>query len=166
MSDSLKKLNNMNKSFYDQAIREHDEGDVSLSFKLMEKAANGGDLDACYMLALWYNIGDKTLIDFEKYEFWINKIVDLAKSNNSEAQWKLSNMLRFSDLVTFNLEDSNLLIEKAAKNNHPEAQHTLGYFYEFGASNYPQDLLLANYWYQRAFKNNNPETIYNYGVVF
>ena len=71
---------------------------------------------------------------------------------------------RFANLLPLNIERANYWLERAAEGGYGEAQHHLAWYFETGQYDYPVDLATAQKWYQRAFEQEHPETLYLYAV--
>ena len=142
----------------------YDSDNESLALRLMEECAEAGDPVACYTAALWYKNGEGTAVNPARRDYWIARLEELAQQGSLEAQWELSGMHRWGDLLRQNIECANDWLERAAEGGYGEAQHLLAWYYETGQYNYPIDPNEAAMWYQRAFEQENPETLYLFAV--
>lgn len=147
-----------------RAMYAYDANDDAQAFRLMEACAERGDPIACTMAARWCQKGEGTAVDLERCAHWIGRLQALADEGNPEAQWELSCMRRWGDIVSLDIKIANYWLERAAKDGHGEAQHHLAWYYETGQYGYPVDPAEANAWYERAFALGNPETLYIYAL--
>ena len=146
------------------AMDAYDADNSALALRLMEKCAESGDPVACYTMALWHGNGEGTKPSVEQQAYWLRRLEALAECGNAEAQWDLSARLRWGDLVPLDLGLANSWLERAANAGYGAAQHHLGWYYETGQFGYPVDALAATEWYQRAFAQGHPETLYLFAV--
>jgi uncharacterized protein len=147
-----------------EAMAAYDADDASLALRLMEQCAQAGDPVACHTTALWYKNGEGAAADSRRCAYWTQRLEMLAEDENLVAQWEVSCNLRWGVLLSFNIERANYWLERAAEGGYGEAQHHLAWYYEFGQYDYPHDLVAAQEWYQRAFEQEHPETLYLYAV--
>ncbi|WP_269633884.1 tetratricopeptide repeat protein [Pelomonas sp. BJYL3] len=143
-----------------EAMAAYDADNESLALRLMERCAEAGDPVACYMTALWYKNGEGAPPDSMLCTYWLQRLEQLAEDGNLVAQYELSGMHRWGDLLPLNVELANRWLERAAEGGYGEAQHHLAWYYEFGEYDYPADKVAAESWYQRAFEQGHPETLY------
>lgn len=143
----------------------YNNNDINTAALLMKECALSGELRACYMMALWLSNEEiSNSFDNENEIFWLKKIEKAAQDGNLEAQWDWSCKLRWGNLVEVNIDEANYWLEKAAEGGFGEAQHHLAWYYESGQYGYPIDPLAAQKWYQRAFEQGHPETLYLYAT--
>ena len=135
-----------------------------LALRLMEECAEQGDPVACFTTALWYCNGEGAPVDMKRCSHWLTRLEELAERGNLEAQWETSAKYRWANLVPLNIERANYWLERAAEGGYGEAQHHLAWYYEFGQYDYPVDPVEAAKWYQRAFEQEHPETLYLYAI--
>lgn len=147
-----------------EAMDAYDEGRAGEALRLMEECAQQGDPIACFTTALWYRNGEGTPKSVERSAEWLARLEALAEQGNTEAQWELGQHYRFANLVSLNIERANYWLERAAEGGYGEAQHHLAWYFEYGQYDYPVDPGEAAKWYQRAFEQENPETLYMYAV--
>jgi len=147
-----------------EAMAAYDSDDEPLALRLMEQCAEAGDPVACYTTALWYKNGEGAPADSRRCAYWLQRLEQLAEDGNLVAQYELSGMYRWGDLLPLNVELANHWLERAATGGHGEAQHHLAWYCEFGQYDYPVDPTEAAKWYQRAFEQGHPETLYLYAV--
>ena len=84
------------------------------------------------MAALWCQKGEGTAVDPERCAHWIERLQALADDGNLEAQWELSCMQRWGDIVSLDIRIANHWLERAAKGGYGEAQHLLAWYYQTG----------------------------------
>ena len=142
----------------------YNENKSELALRLMEACALSGDALACYMAALWRRNGEGAPVDAEQSEKWLTRLEELAYQGNITAQWELGQQYRFGDLLPLDVQRANYWLERAAESGCGAAQHHLGWFYETGQYEYPVDPKAAELWYQRAFAQEYPETLYLYAI--
>lgn len=145
-------------------MQAYDAGQSEMALRLMEKCAELGDPAACFMAALWYHDGDGVPQDLERCARWLARHEELADRGNLEAQWDIGQNYRFSNLLPRDIERANYWLERAAEGGSGEAQHHLAWYYETGQYSYPLDPVEAANWYQRAFEQGHPETLYLYAT--
>lgn len=146
------------------AMDASDAGCQTEAVKLMERCAMTGEPVACYFMALWYRDGDGVPVDAAESQRWMSELVRIAKSGNAEAQWELGQFLRFGNVFTCNVVSANYWLEQAANNGCGEAQHHLAWYLEAGQYGYAMNIETAERWYQRAFAQGHPETLYLYAL--
>jgi len=147
-----------------EAMAAYDSDNESTALRLMEQCAEAGDPVACYTTALWYKNGEGAPADLRRCAYWMQRLEQLAQDDNLLAQWELSCKLRWGALLPLNIERANYWLERAAGNGCGEAQHHLAWYYETGQYDYPVDKAVAESWYQKAFEQEHPETLYLFAV--
>lgn len=146
------------------AMSAYDDGDAALALKLMEQCAESGDPVACYTAALWRKHGESGATDLVRCAFWLNRLEDLAQGGDAMAQYELSGMYRWGDLLEQEVRLANHWLERSAENGHGEAQHHLAWYHETGQYGYSVDRAVAASWYRRAFEQGHPETLYLFAM--
>lgn len=149
---------------FKKAMKAFDAYDDGRALRLMRECAEAGDPVACYEVALFYRTGVGTPVDHEQSSHWIQRLVELAEDGNLEAQAKLSGMLRWGDLLPVDIERANYWLERAAEGGWSDSQHDLASYYEGGHYGYPLDPGCASSWYERAFEQEHPETLYMFAI--
>ena len=142
----------------------YDDDQPELALRLMEECAKQDDPVACFTTALWYRHGEGVPMNLERSAQWLARLEELAEQGNLEAQWDVGQNYRFANLLPLNIERANYWLERAAEGGYGEAQHHLAWYFETGQYDYPVDLAAAQKWYQRAFEQEHPETLYLYAV--
>jgi TPR repeat protein len=142
----------------------YNDSQPDLAFKMMEECAQEGDPVACYMAALWSREGDGIPANPERSEHWMAELEQIAASGNAEAQWELGQHYRFGDLWPEDITQANSWLEQAAANGCAEAQHHLGWYLETGQYGYEIDAAAARAWYEKALKQQHPETLYLFAM--
>lgn len=140
---------------------ERDEADLAL--RLMEECAEAGDPRACFIAALWHR-RESSSKGMERSKRWLDRLEALANEGDQEAQWELGQNYRFANLLSLDIERANYWLQQAAEGGHGEAQHHLAWYYETGQYDYPVDRVESAKWYQRAFDQEHPETLYLYAL--
>jgi TPR repeat protein len=146
------------------AIDAYDDDHAKQALRLMEECAQQGDPVACYMTALWYGNGEGVPADVVARDSWMQRLKTLAEQGHVEAQWELSGKYRWGNLLPLNIKQANFWLERAAEGGYGEAQHHLAWYFETGQYDYRVDHDAAKMWYQRAFDQEHPETLYMFAV--
>jgi TPR repeat protein len=146
------------------ATEAFDNGDAERALRLMEQCAEEDDPVACFTVALWYRNGDGTAVDIKRSEQWMARLEQLADQGNIEGQWELGQHYRFGNLFPKDIARANYWLERSADSGYPEAQHHLAWYLETGQYGYPVDREAAEIWYQRAFQQEHPETLYTFAL--
>jgi uncharacterized protein len=149
---------------FQAAILAYDLHDESRALHLMEQCALSDDAAACFMMALWCAGKEGMPVDKARSEHWLQRFVELAEDGNLEAAWDLGQNYRFGNLLQQDVGLANYWLGRAAEGGHAEAQHHLAWFYETGQYNYPINQALAEDWYQKAFEQGHPETLYLFAM--
>lgn len=142
----------------------YDEGREREAFDLMEACAGSGDPVACYLAAWWSLNGEGIKPDAERSKKWLGALLELAESDQPEAQWELSSKYRWGNLFPIDEQRANHWLERAAKNGWGEAQHHLAWYLETGQYGYVVDREASETWYRRAFEQEHPETLYTFAL--
>jgi len=145
-------------------MRAYDNGDTRVALRLMEECAGNGDPIACFTAALWYCGEEGIPADPARSQHWLARLEHLAEEGSLEAQWELGQQHRFGNVLAKSIGRANHWLERAAEGGHGEAQHHLAWYFETGQYGYPLDPAAAADWYQRAFKQENPETLYLFAM--
>jgi uncharacterized protein len=147
-----------------QALAAYNADDTSLALRLMEECAESDEAAACFLMALWCAGKEGMPVDEERSSHWLGVFKELAEQGDLEAQWDLAQNYRFGNLLRQDSRLANEWLERAANGGHGEAQHHLAWYYETGQHGYPLDKALAESWYQKAFEQEHPETLYLFAV--
>jgi len=147
-----------------EAMNAYDDDQPERAVRLMEACAEEGDPMACFTTALWYRNGEGVPVDMERSAHWLARLEEIAEQGNPEAQWDVGQNYRFGNLLPLDIERANYWLERAAECGYGEAQHHLAWYYEFGQYYYPVNTTEAAKWYQRAFEQEHPETLYLFAV--
>lgn len=146
------------------AMEAYEADDEALALKLMEECARGNDPVACFTTALWYQEGVGASRSRERCQHWLDQLQAIATEGNTEAQWELGQHFRYGNLLPLDIDRANNLLELAAQGGCGEAQHHLAWYMETGQYGYLIDPVSAAAWYQRAFEQRHPETLYLYAA--
>ena len=149
---------------FSAAMKAYDQDRNEEALQLMEQSAENGDPVACYLVAFWYSNGEGTPVNLKRSAEWLHRLEVLAEGGNSEAQWEIGQHCRFGNLLSLDIERANYWLEIAAENGWGEAQHHLAWYLETGLYGYAQDKQAAEQWYQRAFEQEHPETLYTFAL--
>ncbi len=147
-----------------EAMNAYDADKLECALLLMEECAEQGDPVACFTTALWYRNGEGAPINLKRSAYWLARLEKIAEAGNIEAEWELGQHYRFGNLFPLNIERANHWLEQAADGGCGEAQHHLAWFLETGQYGYPVDPSAAAMWYQRAFEQEHPETLYMFAI--
>jgi TPR repeat protein len=146
------------------AMNAYDEYRNEEALRLMENCAERGDPVACYLAALWYRNGEGAKVDLKRSNELMGRLELLAQGGDNEAQWELSCKFRWGNLISIDIAQANHWLETAAEGGHGDAQHHLAWYLETGQYGYAQDKQAAERWYQRAFQQEHPETLYTFAL--
>jgi len=142
----------------------YNKGLTEVALARMEACARNGDPVACYLAAVWCSNGEGAKPDSERAQQWLIQLEQLAQGGDLEAQWEIGQHYRFGDLLPLDIARANYWLERAAEAGYPEAQHHLAWFVETGQYGYPVDQKTSESWYQRAFEQRHPETLYRFAI--
>ena len=132
---------------------------VGHAFGWYLRAAEAGDAEAQYMLALQYEQGLRIEgADLEKAEYWYRKA---AENGYSLAQFRLALVLQQRGDAEA-LAEAAALLRGAAEQGMPDAQYNLAIALETGRG-VPADADAARDWYRKAAEQGLPEAQYNLG---
>jgi uncharacterized protein len=149
---------------FQSALAAYDANDLERALKLMEECAAEGDPKACALAASWHRDSEFPSATPKRSDEWLARFVQLAEEGNVEAQWDVGQSFRFGDLLPLDIEQANDWLERAAEGGSGDAQHHLAWFYEHGLYGYPIDRKKSEEWYERALKQEHPETLYLYAI--
>lgn len=153
----------MSSDKFKAAMKAYDDDRLDEAMQLMEACAREDDPVACYMMALWHREAD--LPDtLQRSAYWLKRLEQLAEQGNPQAQWELGQLFRFGDLEPCDVGKANDWLIRAAESGSPDAQHHLAWFLEFGQDGFPLDKAEAARWYEMAFGQDHPETIYLHAI--
>jgi uncharacterized protein len=147
-----------------KSMQAYDDGQLELALRLMEECAKQDDPEACFTVALWSRKGEGGQVDLDRSAQWLARHEELAERGNLKAQWDVGQNYRFANLLPLNIERANYWLERAAEGGFGDAQHHLAWYYDTGQYGYPVDHAVAAMWYQRAFEQDHPETVYLYAT--
>lgn len=134
--------------YYGQSVKK----DLDECVYWIRRAANAEHTKAQLFYGFLYLKGIGVAKNFNKAKGWLQKA---AAKGNSHAKWSLANIY----LMEANGGKKALgLFRELAKDNHPEAQFTLGQCYRYGTL-LKKNLDKAEYWYKRAAKQNHAKSI-------
>ncbi len=156
---------NMRSAKFHEAWDAYNDDKPMLALRLMEECAEAGDPVACFTTANWYRAGDGVPLDMERGAYWMKRLAALAEQGDAEAQWELSCKFRWGAcLMPVDIERANEWLARSAEGGYGEAQHHLAWYHETGQYGWPQDPREASRWYQCAFDQEHPETLYLYAL--
>jgi uncharacterized protein len=149
---------------FQSAMAAYNADQCERALQLMEECGSEGNPTACYLVALWYRNGEGAPKDAQRSRQWIDRLLRIANEGDIIAQWNVGQSYRFGDLLPLDIKRANEWLERAAENGSGDAQHHLAWYYEHGLYEYPNDPAQAAKWYQRAFDQEHPETLYLYAT--
>ena len=126
---------------------------VDASFSEIKQAAQKGNAEAQYQLALFYEKGDGVTIDRTEAVKWFRKA---AEQGFAKAQFSLGNCYVFGDGVAENAIEAVKWYRKAAEQGNCEGQYALALCYDNGWG-VPEDKTEADKWYREAAKQGHQE---------
>ncbi len=136
--------------------------DYTKAFYWLEKAGNGGSLEAQYSLGVMYSNGEGINQDYKKAIEWFEKA---ASKDYSEAQYNLGVMYAKGEGVQKDFKKAIEWFEKAASKDYSEAQYNLGVMYAKGEG-VQKDFKKAIEWHKKASINGNKEAQFIIGVMY
>ena len=131
-----------------EAKAAYDAEDFGKSFGAYQEAANLGDAEAQYMLAMQYEGGDGTIQDGAACHKWLLKA---AQNGHVEAQFLVAEQYYYGEQIKKDKKTAAVWYQKAANAKHPDAMFKLGYCYEMGEG-VPQNESLAQEYFVQAEK--------------
>lgn len=126
------------------------------------KAAENGNIKACYDIGERYNKGLGLSKNKRKALRWYKKASD---KGYAPAQYEIADAYFYGYGVKKNFVKSFLFYKKAALQDYAPAQESLGIMHDFGQG-VKEDDTKAFYWYKRAAKNNRTVGQYNLGCLY
>lgn len=128
-----------------EAKAAYDAEDYGKSFGAYYEAANLGDADAQYILAMQYENGQGTIQDGKAYHKWLLKA---AQNGHVEAQFLVAEQYYNGEHIKKDKKTAAVWYQKAANAKHPDAMFKLGYCYEMGEGVPQNDSLAQEYFVQ------------------
>lgn len=156
-------------SLLDQAHQASCTGeDYGKARQLYEQAAQQGEIEALYYLALLYRDGEGVQPDLERAQKLLHDflLAIRAAANRGEATacLRLGKMLQYGDSLLKNETEAVHWINKAAELGLPEAQFHLSRLYAYGWCGVEKNLTAERLWLNKAVDNGYPEALYIKGV--
>ena len=127
-----------------------------------QKAAEAGNSDAQFNLALCYERGHGVEQDFSKAVYWYQKA---AEAGNSDAQFNLALCYERGHGVEQDFSKAVYWYQKAAEAGNSDAQFNLALCYDKGEG-VEKDSSKAVYWYQKAAKAGNSDAQNNLALCY
>jgi uncharacterized protein len=134
--------------------------DEMKAFTLLNQAANAGDAEGQYWLGWQYLKG--LGVQPNKAKAFELFLLSANKGNDIDSQWILGQMYHYGDGITKDKGQAINWLQKAAEQNHVEAQIMLAKVYHDEDKNYP----LALKWISKAAYQNNAEAQYDLGLMY
>lgn len=142
--------------------------DYTRARELYEQAADQGEIEALYYLAIMYRDGDGISSDLKRaqelFEKFLRAVRAAAASGDSAACLRLGKLLQYGDGVLQNEAEAVKWIAKAALLDLPDAQFHLSRLYAFGWCGLEQDSSTADVWLSKAVEAGHPEALYTKGI--
>lgn len=143
------------------ASRLLEQGRDAQAFRLVERAADGGDLEALNFLAWFHDTGRYVRQDHAEAARLYRRA---AARGHANAQWRLGVMLDMGQGVAENPEEALLWIRRAAAQDHPEGNASLAVMYANGRGT-QVDYAQARRYYRRAAELGTSAGFYGMGVL-
>jgi VWFA-related protein len=128
----------------------------------VRKAAELGDVQAQYNLAVMYDTGRGVPQDYARAVVWYRKA---AEHGFVRAQYNLALMYAGGQGVPQDYAQALAWYRKAADLGDAPAQYNLGLMYE-GGQGVPRDYALALSWYRKAADQRHAGAMYNLGAMY
>lgn len=142
--------------------------DYERARQLYEQAANHGEIEGLYRLALMFRDGQGGPADDERakqlFEEFIRLIRKAANEGDAIAQRRLGQMLQYGDGILKNETEAVRWITRAAENGTAEAQFHLSRLYAYGWCGLRENASAEALWLSKASDANYPEALYIRGV--
>lgn len=130
------------------------------AYEYFLEAAKLGHTEACYYTGLYLHQGKGVKKDLDEAVFWYKKA---ALKHEKNALYHLAMIL-----IKSNHNDYHqifVLLEEAAKLDHPHAQYNLAVMYQKG-DGVEIDMEKSIYWYEKAANASIPMAEYNLGMLY
>lgn len=127
----------------------------NLAIEYYRKAAELGNPDAQYHLALCYEYGDGVTTDMVQAVKWYRKA---AEQGNPDAQFNLAVCYVNGNGITTNMVQAVKWFRKAAEQGNPDAQYRLALCYENG-DGLTRDVAQAINWYRKAAEQGSENAL-------
>lgn len=122
-------------------------------FESLLDAAKQGDLDAQFVLAQAYEVGNGIEMNLDQAFYWYGKA---ANAGYVPAQFYFGAMYASSRGTPLDVAKAIYWFRKAADQGYPDALYPVAYAYEFGLGGLQQDNEQALAWYRKAADAGNP----------
>ncbi|KAJ2698705.1 hypothetical protein H4218_003118 [Coemansia sp. IMI 209128] len=135
------------------------------AFSYYQMAAALGDVSANYRMARVYLDGDfGKKVNIKQAIVFLRRSAELASAECHEGAYLLATMYlgehlnhAVYEVVFFDAEEAQKLLDKAARLGSAEAQFKLGRLFELGEHGFPVDPRLSTYYYQQAAEQDHAE---------
>lgn len=141
----------------------YDEKDPKHPLKAFEwflVAAKQDYTEACYYVGLYYKNGKGVKKDLKQALYWFEKA---ALKNDRDALYHLAMILIAQPEKDLSIISK--LLERAAVQDHPNAQYNLAVMYQKG-DGVKQDDQKSFFWYEKAASHELPLAQYNLGMIY
>jgi uncharacterized protein len=130
------------------------------AFECFIEAAKQGHTESEYYTGLYYQMGKGVKKDLDQAVDWYKKA---ALKHEKNALYHLAMILIKSE--HHDQHQTFVLLEEAAKQDHPNAQYNLAVMYQKGDGT-EIDMEKSIYWYQKAANAGIPMAEYNLGMLY
>lgn len=112
----------------------------ALAYKEIAPLAQGGNVDAEYLLGLMYYMGHGVPQDYKQALIWHRKA---ALQGKADSQYVVGAMYYTGNAVIQDRKEAVVWFRKAAEQGHAEAQQVMGLMYRYHIGGMPQDNVIA-----------------------
>ncbi|KAJ2317672.1 hypothetical protein GGI00_006736, partial [Coemansia sp. RSA 2681] len=135
------------------------------AFSYYQMAAALGDVAANYRMARVYLDGDfSKKVNIKQALVYLRRSAELASSECYDGAYTLGLMYlkeypnpAVYEVIFFDAEEAQKLLDKAARLGSAEAQFKLGHLFELGEHGFPVDPRMSTYYYQLAAEQDHAE---------
>ncbi len=143
------------RDLYRRAMNLYSKGDLNSAIDLLNAAAEMGDRDAIYCLAFWHKDGEVVAKDEDAARGYFSKFREIAEGGDAEAQFDLSELIRWGNGFEQDTELANQWLRKAASGGCAAAQVRLSEHLQHGIEGFTKDLPSAMEWAERAARQEH-----------
>ena len=136
--------------------------DFEKAVEYARMAAEAGNVDAQFRLAICYDFGKGVALSHEEAARWYLKA---AGQGHADAQYNLGVSYDVGDGVAPDMEKAAFWYEKSALQGHFKAQYNLGCCYENGQG-VTQSYEKALEWYLKAAERGHPDAMHRIGYLY
>ncbi len=144
------------KDQFNQGKQAYEDGNYSKAFGLLKPAAEAGNPNAQYFLAIMYDFGRGVKTDHETANAWYLKA---AEQGNDDAQYNLAISYKIGEGIEEDQNKAVYWLSKAVANGDEDAMHVLTNDYA-KSSQYPEAQYALAQVYRNGVKLHNDEIKY------